>query len=84
MLKDLEVSILRMEKRKGAVGLPMVMALAKMTPERMNTMREALPNNVISFLTKYCPQKPANIETDMRYSAAEGEKGDNAKITDQH
>lgn len=45
-------------------------ALAKMTPERMNTMSDALPRNATSFLTKNCPQKPAKIATVMRYNAA--------------
>lgn len=50
--------------------LPIVKALAKMTPERMKIMREALLRNATSFLTKYCPQKPAISETDIRYKAA--------------
>lgn len=41
-----------------------------MTPERMNTMSEALLRIVISFRIKYCPQKPAKIETPIRYRAA--------------
>jgi hypothetical protein len=41
-----------------------------MTPERMNTMSEALPRILTSFLTKNCPQKPAKTDTPMRYTAA--------------
>lgn len=41
-----------------------------MTPERMNTMIEALRRKAMSFLMKYCPQKPAIIDTAMRYAAA--------------
>ena len=48
----------------------MVRALAKMTPERMNTMIEALLRIVINFLTKNCPQKPAKTDTVKRYNAA--------------
>jgi len=48
----------------------MVRALAKMTPERMNTMIEALLRITINFLTKYCPQKPAKTDTAVRYNAA--------------
>lgn len=51
--------------------LPIVIALAQMTPERMNTISEALFKIATILLTKYCPQKPANIDTDMRYSAVE-------------
>jgi len=47
----------------------MVRALAKMTPERMNTMIEALLRISINFLTKYCPQKPARTDTAVRYNA---------------
>lgn len=46
------------------------MALAKMTPERTNTMIDALLRNVTIFLTRNCPQKPAKIETLVRYKAA--------------
>lgn len=48
----------------------MVMALAKITPERINTMSEALLRMVINFLTKNCPQNPARTDTDVRYKAA--------------
>lgn len=48
----------------------MVMALAKMTPDRINTMSEALLRMVIIFLTKNCPQNPARTDTDVRYRAA--------------
>lgn len=48
----------------------MVMALAKMTPERMNTMSEARLRIAIIFLTKNCPQKPAKTDTDVKYRAA--------------
>ena len=50
--------------------LPIVRALAKMTAERMKTMREARFRNTTIFLTRYCPQKPARSETDIRYKAA--------------
>lgn len=50
--------------------LPIVRALAKMTPERMNTMSEALPRILMTFLTKYCPQNPAKTDTPVRYKAA--------------
>lgn len=52
----------------------MVRALAKMTPERMKTMSEALLSIVISFLIKNCPQKPARTDTAMRYKAAKKRK----------
>lgn len=52
--------------------LPIVIALAKMTPERMNTMIDALLRIVTTFLTRHCPQKPANTETLVRYKAAKG------------
>lgn len=52
------------------VSLPMVRALAKMTPERMNTMIDALPRHAINLLTKNCPQKPAKTDTEVRYNAA--------------
>lgn len=45
-------------------------ALAKMTPERMNTIKDAFPRIVMSFLTKYCPQNPAKTDTPVRYKAA--------------
>lgn len=48
----------------------MVRALAKITPERMNTIIEVLPRNVTILLTKNCPQKPAKIDTAVRYKAA--------------
>jgi hypothetical protein len=48
----------------------MVRALANITPERMNTMTDALPRNATNFLTKNCPQKPAKTDTVMRYNAA--------------
>lgn len=44
----------------------MVRALAKMTEERMKTMIDALFKIFTSFLTKNCPQKPANTDTEMR------------------
>jgi hypothetical protein len=44
----------------------MVRALAKITAERMNIMSDALPINITNLLTKYCPQKPAKIDTIMR------------------
>lgn len=47
-----------------------MIALAKMTPERMNTIRDALLRIAISFLRRHCPQKPAQRETDVRYIAA--------------
>lgn len=50
--------------------LPIVRALAKMTPERMNTMSDALLRIVISFLTRHCPQNPAKTDTNERYKAA--------------
>lgn len=50
--------------------LPIVMALAKITAERTNTMIDALLRNVTIFLTRNCPQKPAKIETLVRYNAA--------------
>lgn len=50
--------------------LPIVRALAKMTPARMNTMIEALPKIVVNLLMKNWPQKPAKIDTDMRYNPA--------------
>jgi hypothetical protein len=52
--------------------LPIVIALAKMTPERMNTIRDALLRIVIIFLIRNCPQKPAQRDTDVRYTAAKG------------
>lgn len=48
----------------------MVRALAKMTPERMNTMIEALPRILSNFLTNNCPTKPAKTDTVKRYIAA--------------
>lgn len=54
--------------------LPIVIALAKMTADRMNIMGEALFKIVMSFLIKHCPQKPARIDTPIRYKAAT-EKG---------
>jgi len=48
----------------------MVRALAKMTPERMNTMIEALPRILSNFLTNNCPTKPAKTDTVKRYNAA--------------
>lgn len=50
--------------------LPITIALVKMTPERMNTMIEALLTIATSFLTRYCPQKPADIDTNIKYRAA--------------
>lgn len=50
--------------------LPIVIALAKMTPDRMNTMIDALLRNVTIFLTRNCPQNPAKIDTLVRYRAA--------------
>lgn len=47
-----------------------MIALTKMTPERMNIISDALLRKVTSFLTKNCPQKPAKIDTDVRYIAA--------------
>lgn len=41
-----------------------------MTPERMNTMIDALPRHVINLLTKNCPQNPAKTDTEVRYNAA--------------
>lgn len=52
--------------------LPIVIALAKMTPERMNTMIDALLRIVTTFLTRHCPQKPAKTDTLVRYKAAKG------------
>lgn len=52
--------------------LPIVIALAKMTLERMNTMIDALFRNVTTLRTRNCPQKPAKIETLVRYIAAKG------------
>jgi len=46
------------------------MALAKMTPERTNTISEARLRMAIIFLTKNCPQNPAKTDTDVRYRAA--------------
>lgn len=57
-------------KNKKLLSLPIVRALAKMTPERMNTMIDALPRNATILLTKNWPQKPAKIETEVRYNAA--------------
>lgn len=51
-------------------GLPIVTALAKITAESMKTMSDALFRKATSFLTKNCPQKPAMIDTDIRYNAA--------------
>ena len=50
--------------------LPIVTALAKMTAESMKTMSDALLRKATSFLTNNCPQKPAKIDTDIRYNAA--------------
>ena len=52
--------------------IPIVRALAKMTPDRMNTISEALLRIDISFLTKYCPQKPAKTDTPIKYKAEKG------------
>ena len=52
--------------------IPIVRALAKMTPERMNTIIEALFRIDITFLTKYCPQKPAKTDTPIKYKAEKG------------
>lgn len=52
------------------IDIPIVRALAKMTPESMNTMIDARFKIAISFLMKHCPQKPARIDTLMRYRAA--------------
>jgi hypothetical protein len=41
-----------------------------MTPERMNTIRDALLRIVIIFLIRNCPQKPAQTDTNVRYTAA--------------
>ena len=49
---------------------PIVRALAHMTPERTKTMMEALLRMATSFLIKNCPQKPARIDTDIKYIAA--------------
>lgn len=49
--------------------LPIVRALANITPERTNTISEALFKIAISFLIKYCPQKPASTDTAIRYKA---------------
>lgn len=48
---------------------PIVIALAKMTPERMNTMIDALFRIETTLRTRNCPQKPAKIETLVRYIA---------------
>lgn len=52
------------------LDLPIVKALANMTAERIKTMSEALFRTAMSFLMKNCPQKPAKMDTKMRYSAA--------------
>lgn len=46
-----------------------MIALAKITPERTNTIIDALLRNVIIFLIINCPQNPAKIDTDVRYKA---------------
>lgn len=48
---------------------PIVRALAQMTPDRTKTMMEALLRIATSFLMKNCPQKPARIDTDIKYIA---------------
>lgn len=55
---------------------PMVMALAKITPERMNIIMDALLRIAINFRTTNCPQKPAKMDTDVRYTAAKHEYTD--------
>lgn len=50
--------------------VPIVRALANMTAERIKTMSDALFRIAMTFLTKNCPQKPAKMDTDMRYRAA--------------
>lgn len=52
----------------------MVRALAKMTPDGVNTLREALLKNVISFLTKNSPPTLAHFKTVIRYNHAKGQK----------
>jgi len=37
-------------------------------------MIDALPRNATILLTKNCPQKPAKIETEVRYNAAKKHK----------
>lgn len=54
----------------------MVRALAKMTEERMKTMIDALFKYATIFLTTYCPQNPANIETAIKYMAVQIYKSD--------
>lgn len=48
---------------------PIVRALAQMTPERTKTIMEALLRIATSFLIKDCPQKPARIDTEIKYIA---------------
>ena len=55
-------------------------AFAKMTPERMNTIIEALFRIDITFLTKYCPQKPAKTDTPIKYKAEKKEKFDHIML----
>lgn len=55
---------------KMVTEIPIVRALANMTAEMMNTMIDALLRTAMTFLTKNCPQKPAKMDTDMRYKAA--------------
>lgn len=54
------------QKQVMLLELPIVRALANITPERMNTMIEALLRKATSFLIKNCPQKPARTDTAMR------------------
>lgn len=51
-------------------NIPITRALVKMTPERMKTIIEALLNIATTFLTKNCPQNPANTDTSVIYKAA--------------
>lgn len=55
-------------RSKGCI-IPIVIALAKITPERTNTIIDPLLRNVIIFLIINCPQNPAKIDTDVRYKA---------------
>lgn len=67
-------SLSKITCRYIVIDSPIVSALAKMTPERMNTISEALLRMVTSFLTKNCPQKPAKTETDIMYRAEKKSK----------
>lgn len=52
-----------------SIFLPIVNALAKIIPERMKTIIEALPKTVTSFRTIYWPQNLDKTEMPIRYNA---------------